>query len=87
MVETVSGRGAPLAGAPALRPLSELLSIIAQLLIRVFHTAGQPVGTTLRRIPPPVQGTASEHSRRAHSIAHLSLTGTSSRTRSSAPCR
>ena len=33
MVEAVSGRDAPLAGAPALRPLSELLSIVAQLLI------------------------------------------------------
>ena len=33
MVETVTGRGAPLAGAPALRPLSLLLSIVAQLLI------------------------------------------------------
>ena len=32
--ETVSIRDAPLAGAPALRLLSELLSIVAQLLIR-----------------------------------------------------
>ena len=81
MVGTVFGRSAPLAGAPALIPLSELLSIIAQLLIRGFQTTGQPVGTTPRRIPPPVQGTSSGHSRRAPCTAHLSPQGGSWRTR------
>ena len=87
MGETVSGRDAPLAGAPALRPLSELLSIVAQLLIVNFGTAGQPAGTTPGRIPPVAQGASSEHLQRGPSTALPSPQGCLRRSHSSGRSR